>query len=292
MSQTRVLLLGANGQLGTEFTSLLQNEYDLTALARAQADFSQPDQVARIVADLKPEIILNAAAYTAVDRAESEPELAFLVNAKTPELLAQQAARCGALLVHYSTDYVFDGAKPGPWLEDDPTGPLSVYGRTKLAGEQAIAAQAGKYLIFRTSWVFAPHGKNFLLTILRLARERDKLTIVADQKGAPTSAAAIARATQQVLESGGETTSGVYHMTCAGETTWHAFAQAIVEEASGALHGKRPEVLPIPASQYPTPATRPANSVLDNGKLLRTFGVALPHWRQALGEAVSQIPAI
>jgi len=291
MSQSRVLLLGANGQLGTEFVRLLNGKYELTALTRAEADFSRPEQVRKIVVDLKPEIILNAAAYTAVDRAESEPELAFLVNAKTPEILAQEAARYGGLLVHYSTDYVFDGSKTCPWVEDDPTGPLSVYGSSKLAGEQAIAAQGGKYLIFRTSWVFAPHGKNFLLTILRLARDRDKLTIVADQKGAPTSALAIARATGQVFEAGAERfcASGVYHLTCAGETTWHGFAEAIIEEASYALEGKRPEVLPIPSLQYPTPATRPANSVLDNSKLFRTFGVSLPHWREALSEAVSQL---
>jgi len=292
MRPSRVLLLGANGQLGTEFARLLQDKCELHALSRTEADFSQPEQVRKIVADLKPEIILNAAAYTAVDRAEAEPELAFLINAKTPEILAQEAARYGGLLVHYSTDYVFDGAKADPWVEDDPTGPLSVYGRAKLAGEQAIAAQGGKYLIFRTSWVFAPHGKNFLLTILRLARERDKLNIVADQKGSPTSALAIARATWQVLEVGSQrlSPSGVYHMTCAGETTWHSFAEAIIDEASDQLEGKRPEVVPIPASQYPTPATRPAYSVLDNGKLLQTFGVALPHWRKALSEAVSQLP--
>lgn len=290
MSRSRVLLLGASGQLGAELGRLLEDRYELTALTRAEADFSQPEQVGKIVADLKPDILLNAAAYTAVDRAESEPELAFLVNARTPEILAQEAARFGGLLIHYSTDYVFDGSKAAPWVEDDPAGPLSVYGRSKLAGEQAIAAQGGNYLIFRTSWVFAPHGKNFLLTVLRLARERNQLAIVADQKGAPTSAAAIARATAQVLEGGGERPSGVYHLTCAGETTWHGFAQAILEEASEALGGKRPKVLPIPTSQYPTPANRPANSVLDNGKLLRTFGVALPRWREALAEAVSQLP--
>jgi len=294
MSRQRVLLLGANGQLGTEFSSLLHDQYELQAFTRAEADFSQPEQVRKIVAQMKPAIILNAAAYTAVDRAESETELAFLVNARTPQVLAEEAARYGGLLVHYSTDYVFDGSKNAPWVEADATGPLNVYGASKLAGEQAIAAQGGSYLIFRTSWVFAPHGKNFLLTILRLARERDQLTIVADQKGAPTTALAIARATEQVLAAlgdrgAGSTPSGVYHMTCSGETTWHGFAQAIVDEAAGTLEGKRPQVLPIPGSQYPTAARRPSNSVLDNGKLLSGYGVRLPHWRDALREAVSKL---
>ncbi len=294
MSRARVLLLGTNGQLGTEFSGLLRDKYDLHAFTRAEADFSQPEQVRKLVAELKPAVILNAAAYTAVDRAESEPELALLVNARTPEVLAEEAERYGGLLVHFSTDYVFDGSKTTPWVEDDATGPLSVYGSSKLAGEQAIAARGGSYLIFRTSWVFAPHGKNFLLTILRLARERDKLTIVADQKGAPTSALAIARATEQVLDSLDErgphdVPSGVYHMTCGGETTWHGFAQAIVEEAAETLEGKRPEILPILTAQYPTPAKRPANSVLSNEKLLSQFGVALPHWREALAEAASAL---
>jgi dTDP-4-dehydrorhamnose reductase len=294
-SRERILLLGANGQLGTELRARFANAGELHALTRAEADFSQPERLRRLVAELKPAVILNAAAYTAVDKAESEPELAALVNTATPAALAEEAARYGGLLVHYSTDYVFNGSKNGPWLEDDPTGPLNVYGATKLAGEQAIAAAGGRFLIFRTSWVFAPHGKNFLLTILRLAKERDRLTIVADQHGAPTSARAIAQATWEVVESQRSREpqpfpTGVYHMSCGGETTWHGFAQAIVDEASSILEGKRPEVAPIPASQFPTPARRPTNSVLDNGKLLRQFGVALPHWREALLEAVSHLP--
>lgn len=289
-----VLLLGANGQLGTELRSLLPEKYELIALTRSEADLSQPERLRKIVADLKPAIVLNAAAYTAVDRAESEPELAALVNAESPGVLAEETARYGGLLVHYSTDYVFDGGKDAAWLEDDPTGPLNVYGSTKLAGERAVAALGGAHLIFRTSWVFAPHGKNFLLTVLRLASERDRLTIVADQRGAPTSALAIARATMQVLgrlEDAGPASvwSGVYHMTCAGETTWHGFAEAILEGAADRLDGRLVEVAPIPGSQYPTPAKRPANSVLDNGKLLRTFGMALPHWREALAEAAAAL---
>jgi dTDP-4-dehydrorhamnose reductase len=297
-SPDRVLLFGANGQVGTELRTLLENTCELHALTRAEADFSQPDHIRGIVADLKPAVILNAAAYTAVDKAESEPELAALVNTASPAALAQEAARYGGLLVHYSTDYVFDGSKSSGWVEDDLTGPQNVYGSTKLAGEQAIAAAGGSYLIFRTSWVFAPHGKNFLLTILRLARERDRLTIVADQHGAPTSAHAIAMGTLAVLDNLRErqaepssSWTGVYHMTCAGETTWHGFAQAIVDEAAAAelLDGRRPEVVPIPGAQYPTSAKRPTNSVLNNDKLLRKFGVALPDWREALGEAISEL---
>jgi dTDP-4-dehydrorhamnose reductase len=295
MNRPQVMLFGANGQLGTELHRLLRSRFEVHAFTRSEADFSRPDQVRKIVADLRPAIVLNAAAYTAVDRAESEAELAFLVNAKTPEAISQEAVRYGGLLIHYSTDYVFDGSKTMPWVEDDATGPLNVYGSSKLAGEKAIAAQGGRFLIFRTSWIYAPHGKNFLLTILRLARERERLTIVADQKGAPTSALAIARATEQALrvldDRGPQAISGVYHMTCAGETTWHGFAQAIVQEAAEALDGKRPEILPIPASQYPTPARRPVNSVLDNSKLLNAFGIALPHWRTALVEAASELVA-
>lgn len=296
----RVLLFGSNGQLGSELQRLLESHCELHALTRAEADFSQPEQLRGIVAELKPAIILNAAAYTAVDKAESEPELAALINTTSPAVLAVEAARYGALLVHYSTDYVFDGAKPSAWVEDDLTGPLGVYGSTKLAGEQAIAAIGGSYLIFRTSWVFAPHGKNFLLTILRLARERDRLTIVADQNGAPTSAQAIAAGTLAVLDNlrgrkaePPSSWAGVYHMSCAGETTWHGFAQSIVDEAAATdlLDGKRPVVAPIPSAQYPTPAKRPTNSVLDNGKLLRQFGVSLPHWREALRQATMELSA-
>jgi dTDP-4-dehydrorhamnose reductase len=299
---TRVVLLGANGQLGTELRALLENTCDLHPLTRSDADLSQPETLRPILRDLQPDIIVNAAAYTAVDKAESEPDLAALINTRAPEVLADESARCGALLVHYSTDYVFDGAKPTPWLEDDATAPLSVYGRTKLAGEQAIAARCGSYLIFRTSWVFAPHGKNFLLTILRLAAERDRLTIVADQRGAPTSARALALATMRVLENphiaaaksaSTPTWAGAYHMTCGGETTWHGFAQAILDASvdSGLFDGKRPEIVPIATSDYPTPAQRPANSVLDNSKLLRQFGVALPHWREALRETMLDLRA-
>jgi dTDP-4-dehydrorhamnose reductase len=293
-----VLLLGANGQVGTELRIMLEHQCQLYAYTRAEADLSQPETLREIVASVQPAVILNAAAYTAVDKAETEPELATLINAAAPGVLAQEAAGLGALLVHYSTDYVFDGTKHAPWIEDDTTAPLNMYGRTKLAGERAIEAAGGRSLIFRTSWVFAPHGKNFLLTMLRLAREREQLTVVADQRGAPTSAHAIAQATLQVIEklSGKDKDadvawSGVYHMSCADETTWYGFVQAILEEAAGLdlLDDKMPQLTPIPSSAYPTPARRPANSLLDNNKLLRIFDVSLPHWREALRQTMAEL---
>jgi dTDP-4-dehydrorhamnose reductase len=296
MKRQRVLLLGANGQVGTELHNLLKEKtdrFELYALRRSDVDFAQPEQLRPIIKDLQPTIILNAAAYTAVDKAESEPELAALINAKAPEIIAEEATRLGALLVHYSTDYVFDGSKQTAWLEDDRPMPLGVYGATKLAGERAIASHGADYLIFRTSWVFSPHGKNFLLTILRLARERDRLTIVDDQRGAPTSALAIATATWQILEKIGDRESadhsgwpGVYHMTCAEQTTWYGFARAIVEGAATLLDTKLPQVDPISSSDYQTPATRPANSILDNSKLHAQFGVCLPAWHEALQKTI------
>jgi len=296
MTQSRVLLLGANGQLGAALREQLENKperYELNAFTRAEADLCDSQRLRSIVAELKPAIILNAAAYTAVDRAESEPELAALINAKAPGILAEEAARIGALLVHYSTDYVFDGTKMSPWIEEDAPNPLNVYGTTKLAGERAIVAIGGSHLIFRTSWVFAPQGKNFLLTILRLARERDQLKIVDDQRGAPTSAFAIAKATEEVLARvqnyAAESISGIYHMTCSGETTWFGFTQAILEEAAALVDDRHLEVIPIQSADYPTPAKRPTNSVLNNRKLREAFGVALPSWREALRHAVTEL---
>jgi dTDP-4-dehydrorhamnose reductase len=299
VTQSRILLLGANGQVGAELREQLERQpdrYRLHAFTRAEVDLGEPQQLRRAVADARPAIIVNAAAYTAVDRAESEPELATSINAKAPGILAEEAARIGALLVHYSTDYVFDGSKATPWLEEDAPAPLSVYGSTKLAGEQAIVARGGSYLIFRTSWVFAPRGRNFLLTVLRLARERDRLTIVDDQLGAPTSALAIAKGTLEVLTRIANCAteksahwSGVYNMTCRGETTWFGFTQAILEEAGALLGDKHPVVAPIATADYPTPAKRPANSVLNNRKLLDQFGVALPHWREATREVLAEL---
>ena len=283
----KLLILGANGQLGIELQQAFSGYGNITALGRDRCDLSQPDQLRKAVAEAAPDIILNAAAYTAVDRAESEPELAMRVNGEAPGVLAEEAKKRGALLVHYSTDYVFNGTKPSPWIEDDPTAPLNVYGATKLAGEQKIEQTGGRYLIFRTSWVVSPHGNNFVKTMLRLGRERDQLRIVNDQTGAPTSAAAIAQATRQVLEKPWEDSlSGVYHMTCAGQTTWCGFAQAIFERAKAEDNKKWPVVTGIPSTEYPTPAKRPENSALSNAKLQSRFNVQLPAWETALEETL------
>lgn len=286
MSETRrILILGAGGQVGTELRRSFADAGDVTAWDRNIADLSQPEGLRSLIHELRPDIILNAAAYTAVDRAESEPELAMTINGDAPRVLAEEASKLGALLVHYSTDYVFDGAKDSPWVESDPTGPLNVYGRTKLAGERAIEETGGRYLIFRTSWVYGAHGRNFLLTMLRLGRERDQLKVVDDQFGAPTSSAAIADATRAVIEkaaSGDTGNSGTYHMTCGGETSWCGFAREIFARQALQTGGKSPQILPIPSSEYPVPAARPANSVLSNRKLQSAFGIALPDWRSAL----------
>ena len=243
-----------------------------------------------------PDIILNAAAYTAVDRAESELEQAMAINAKAPGILAEEALRAGALVVHYSTDYVFDGSKASPWVETDKPSPLNVYGASKLAGEEAIQQIGGKYLIFRTSWVYGPHGQNFLLTMLRLGRERKSLNIVDDQVGAPTSSIELADATRAIVSGAlagrfGDASSwaGLYHMTNSGSVSWCGFARAIFKRAHALLDGKTPTVNPIPSSEYPTPARRPQNSVLSNEKIRACFGVHLAPWQSALNEVLRRL---
>lgn len=292
----RVLILGAAGQVGRELQRSFAGMGEVVALDRGAANLAEPETLRDVVRGVGPDVILNAAAYTAVDRAEQERELAFAVNAEAPRVLAEEALRLNALLVHYSTDYVFDGSKAAPWVESDATGPLNVYGVSKLAGEQAIAAVGGRYLIFRTSWVYGPEGKNFLLTMLRLGRERDRLRVVDDQFGAPTSSLEIADATRSVVgralsgELGAsETWSGVYHMTCAGSTTWCGFARAIFERGADLLGGKRPQVEGIPTAEYPTPARRPVNSVLSNEVLWGRFGVRLAGWEAALDRVLEAL---
>jgi dTDP-4-dehydrorhamnose reductase len=282
-----ILILGANGQVGTELQRSFADAGEVTAWDHRTADLSRPEELRPLVAQLRPTVILNAAAYTAVDRAESEPELAMTINAAAPRVLAEEAAKIDALLVHYSTDYIFDGSKKTPWREDDPANPLNVYGRTKLAGEQAIKNVDGRYLIFRTGWVYGPHGHNFLKTMLRLGSERDELKIVDDQFGAPTSSAAIADATRAILDK--EADHGVYHMTCGGATTWCRFAQEIFDQYQQQNEKKLARVIPIPSSEYPTPAKRPANSVLSNEKLWSSFEVALPDWQSALNVTMKKI---
>ncbi|AJE99594.1 dTDP-4-dehydrorhamnose reductase [Pandoraea apista] len=285
----RILLTGATGQVGWELARSLQGMGDVHAPTRSEMDLLDTDSVVRTLRDFAPDIIVNPAAYTAVDRAETEEAAAYQVNAVVPGVMAEEAKRTGALVVHYSTDYVFDGTSSTPYREDEPTNPQNAYGRTKLAGETAIAASGANHLVLRTSWVYGSRGANFLLTVQRLARERDELRIVSDQHGAPTWCRTIAELTSQVLVQGvGERGvdadfwrehGGLYHLTAAGQTTWHGFTEAILDLSAPE---KRPNVVAIPTSAYPLPAKRPAYSVLDNDKLARTFGVRAPDWRDAL----------
>lgn len=287
---------GAQGQVGRALITSFAPSAEVVACDRTTLDLSDPESIRAKVREVAPDVILNAGAYTAVDKAESEPDLAMAINGHAPGILAEEARRAGALLIHYSTDYVFDGAKNEPWVEEDRTHPLNVYGATKLAGEDAIQNAGGQFLIFRTSWVYAPDGKNFVLTMLRLGRERDSLNVVDDQAGAPTTAAELARATHAITSrildnkfDAPDEWAGVYHMTCAGSVSWCGFARAIFERAPALLNGKSPSVNPIATSDYPTPAKRPHNSLLSNEKLHRRFGVHLAPWEQALDEVLSSI---
>lgn len=292
----RVLITGAKGQVGRALVASFGGSTEVIACDRSSMDLSNPDSIRARIREAAPEIIINAGAYTAVDKAESEPDLAMAINGTAPGVMAEEAKRSGALLIHYSTDYVFDGSKAGAWVEDDPVNPLSVYGATKLAGEKAIRNAGGRYLIFRTSWVYAPEGKNFVLTMLRLGRERDSLNVVDDQVGAPTTAAELARATHAIARGiiedrfgPDEEWAGVYHMTCAGSVSWCGFARAIFERAPELVDGKKPEVKPIATADYPTPAKRPHNSILSNEKLQARFGIRLAAWETALDEVLAGI---
>ena len=293
MSRPRILLTGANGQVGWELQRTLSSLGEVVALGSTAMNLADTDAVRQKLREIGPAIIVNPAAYTAVDKAESEAELAHAVNAIAPGVLAQEAGRLGALLVHYSTDYVFNGSGATPWREDDACGPLNVYGSSKLAGERAIQATGCRHLIFRTSWVYGARGSNFLLTMRRLMRERPELKIVADQIGAPTWCRDLAEATALVLSqlvsracNAGQEPWGVYHMTNAGETSWHGFAEAIrALDGSGETLAR---LLPIHSSEYPTPAKRPFNSRLNNDKLEQTFRLRLQDWRAALALCVEQ----
>ena len=307
-SKPKILLTGKTGQVGRELARLLDGVGEVTALDRQQLDLAKTEQIRQVVRDVRPDLIVNAAAYTAVDRAESEEAAARAINALAPGVLAEEAKRAGALFVHYSTDYVFDGTKGQPYEENDPTNPLSVYGRTKLEGEKAIQRADPAYLIFRTAWVYAREGRNFLLTILRLGSEKEELRIVRDQTGAPTSSGEIAAATVKVLEQirkaaanvrGWREIRGIYHMTAGGETNWHEFAKTILGFAAShsreawlsAATGGRPvmatRVVPITTQEFPTPARRPLYSVLSNKRLNREFGVTLPDWEAQLAAVFS-----
>ncbi|KMN37978.1 dTDP-4-dehydrorhamnose reductase [Chromobacterium sp. LK1] len=293
-----ILLTGINGQLGHQLQSALAPLGTVIALSRAELDLGQADSIRQALERHQPDIIVNPAAYTAVDRAESEPEQAHAVNAAAPALLAQWAARRQALLLHYSTDYVFSGAGERPWREDDAAEPRSVYGQSKWAGEQAVRAAAPRHLILRTSWVFGAHGGNFLKTILRLARERDSLSVVADQIGAPTSTALIADITVALLRAYLRDPAGFaygsYHLAAQGETSWHGYAQLLTAEAvkqGCALRLRPADIAPIATADYPLPAPRPANSRLDCAKLQQTFGLALPRWEDGVKHVLAELGA-
>lgn len=293
----KILLLGKNGQVGWQLQRALAPLGEIVALERKDAggDLADPQGLAAAVRAAKPQVIVNAAAYTAVDKAESEPQLARLINTEAPAALAREAAASGALLVHYSTDYVFDGSGSAPWQESDATGPLNVYGATKLAGEQAIAASGCAHLTFRTSWVYAAHGDNFIKTMLRLAATRERLTVIDDQKGAPTGAELIADVTahaiSQTLQQPAK--AGLYHLTAAGEASWFDYAQYVLALARQA----RPQgvktaaggVQPIASSQYPAAARRPLNSRLDTRRLQAAFGLQMPPWQQGVTRVLREI---
>lgn len=290
----RFLITGANGQLGFELQRALAPLGLVIAADRHACDLSNPDSIRAAVRAAKPDVIFSAGAYTAVDKAESEPDLAYAVNARAPGILGEEAAKLGALVIHYSTDYVFDGTKPSAYCETDATNPLGVYGKTKLEGENALAASGADHLVFRTSWVFGAHGKNFLKTILRLASTRDELRIVADQFGAPTGAALLADASTHIaaryLRNGRENFPfGLYHLTAGGETSWHGFAQHILARAVAAnspIKATPERILPIPAAEYPTPAARPVNSRLDTSKFRNAFGLHLPDWSHGVDQVL------
>ncbi|MDP1609741.1 MAG: dTDP-4-dehydrorhamnose reductase [Sulfuritalea sp.] len=287
----KILLTGAAGQLGRELKRSLACLGEVVACERSRLDLANIDALREIVRNIAPTAIVNAAAYTAVDKAETEPQLAMAINAVAPAILAEEAQRLGARLIHYSTDYVFDGAKSAPYSEDDSPAPLSAYGRSKLGGEAAIAASGARHLIFRTSWVYGLHGANFMKTMLRLGRRGcetgDELRVVGDQFGAPTWTRHLADATALILARG-EIPEGMYHLAAAGETNWHEYAEAIFVEAQRAgLLEESPVVRRIASADYPLPAPRPANSRLDCAKFRRDFGLALPDWRIGLADCLA-----
>lgn len=294
----KILLLGKNGQVGWELQRSLAPLGEVLALDRHSTDFcgdlSQPERLAHTVLAWRPDVVVNAAAHTAVDKAESEPELARCLNATAPAALAQTAAQIGALLVHYSTDYVFNGQGQSPWQEDDATGPLSVYGQTKREGEQAIAASGCAHLIFRTSWVYAARGGNFAKTMLRLAAERERLTVIDDQWGAPTGAELLADVTAHAVVHAlreRQDLSGIYHLAAADETTWHGYASHVIAQArllKPSLALKVNEIAPVPTSAFPTPAQRPLNSRLNTHKLQQAFGLALPAWQLGVNRMLAE----
>jgi len=289
MQNTKILIFGRIGQVGWELRHKLACLGTVTAVEYPEVDFTKPDSIRAVVRAAEPAVILNAAAYTAVDKAETDSELAVAINATAPGIIAEEAKRLGSTVVHYSTDYVFDGTKQSPYVETDAPNPVNVYGKTKLAGDQAVQAVGGDYLILRTSWVYGARGSNFLLTMLRLAQERSELRIVDDQVGAPTSSECIAQATANILAQllapfggGLNGRSGVYNLTSAGETSWYGFAKALLSQSAAPFGFPVPDLVPIKTSDYPRPATRPFNSRLSCQRLAHTFGINMPSWEDAL----------
>jgi dTDP-4-dehydrorhamnose reductase len=294
----RLVITGAGGQVGGQLAGSLAALGDAIALDRRQCDLSRPEQLPAVIREFRPDVIVNAAAYTAVDEAEREEALAATVNGTAVGVIAEEARRAGALMVHYSTDYVFDGRKGSPYTEDDPPCPINAYGRSKLAGEVAIGEVGGRHLVLRTSWVYGARGRNFLRTVLTLLRERDELRIVADQIGAPTWAADIAQATAALVEfaaqecTEGEFASGLLHLTASGATSWHGFAVAILEGATRPAllaDGRAPCLVPIASEDYPRPAARPKNSRLAGDRLRQRFGIALPCWKEGLSLCLEEM---
>jgi dTDP-4-dehydrorhamnose reductase len=290
-----ILLTGGSGQIGGQLRETLAPLGRVVAPGRAELDLASAESIRNMMRTLRPQWVVNPAAYTAVDKAESDSDAAFAINRDAPAILADEAKKIGAVMIHFSTDYVFDGAKPAPYVESDAANPLSVYGASKLAGEQAVAASGAAHLILRTSWVYGATGKNFLLTILRLARERDDLKIVADQRGAPTWACDLAALTASLISQenaleNAAAHSGVYHACSSGETTWFGFAEEIVRRAR-AQHPQQKfaRLLPIPTAEYPTPAQRPQNSRMDCTKLAQQLGVKLPPWEKSLGRVMEKL---
>lgn len=285
----KILLTGTTGQVGWELQRTLMTVGDVISVGRNQLDLAKPDTICQTIRDVKPDLIVNPAAYTAVDKAESEPDLAMMINGIAPGIIAEEAKRLGAAIIHYSTDYVFDGNKNTPYLENDQPNPQNIYGKTKLSGEEAIKSVGVNYLIFRTSWVYGLHGKNFLLTMQRLAKEREEIKVVDDQIGAPTWSRMIAEITAQIVSQSQnnlsdfyQMKSGIYNLSPSGKTSWYGFAKAIFNDEFPNNERKLQRLIPITTPEYPTPAIRPAFSLLDNQKLSHTFGLIMPDWNQVL----------
>ena len=288
----KILLTGKTGQIGEELNNIIGDLGNLITVDKEQLDLSKPNSIEPVILDIKPDIIINPAAYTAVDKAEEEPDLAMTVNALAPGLLAKAARKVGAGLIHYSTDYVFDGCSEIPYKEEDSPNPLNVYGKTKLAGEKAIAEVGVPFLIIRTSWVYSLHGKNFLRTIKKLAEEKDIIQVVDDQIGAPTWARSVALKTHQILkqclnkkwlETKDSNLSGIFHVTSQGKTSWYGFAREVLNMSNTSQNIK---LIAIPTSDYPAPAVRPPNSLLNNEKIHKVFGIDMPHWEDALKDCM------